>query len=83
MKIKNYFIYCGVLFITWDEEKGGDGPIGMIVLPPRAKGNGDSNSIRHIHSSLLRTIEEILGITPLSGDAVHATNLSDLFTTFP
>ena len=73
----------GVLFITWDEGKGGDGPIGMIVLSPNAKGNGYSNPIPYTHSSLLRTIEEIFGITPLLGDAANATNLSDLFTTFP
>jgi hypothetical protein len=30
----------GALFITWDEAGTGDGPIGMIVLSPFAKGGG-------------------------------------------
>lgn len=34
----------GVIFITWDEASSGDGPIGMIVLSPAAKGNGYSNT---------------------------------------
>lgn len=30
MKIKNFFIYCVVLFIIWDKGMGGEEPIGMI-----------------------------------------------------
>ena len=30
----------GAIFITWDESEGGEFPIGMIVLSPKAKGNG-------------------------------------------
>ena len=30
----------GAIFVTWDEGEGGDGPIGMIVLSPLAKGAG-------------------------------------------
>jgi phosphatidylinositol-3-phosphatase len=73
----------GVVFITWDEGEGGDGPIGMIVLSPDAKGGGYSNTIHYTHSSTLRTIEEIFGVTPLLGDAANATDLRGLFTTFP
>ncbi|MCB9078173.1 MAG: phosphoesterase [Anaerolineaceae bacterium] len=74
----------GVLFITWDEARGGsDGPIGLLVLSPKAKGGGYSNTIHYTHSSLLRTIQELFGVTPLLGDAAQATNLSDLFATFP
>jgi hypothetical protein len=73
----------GVVFITWDEGEGGDGPIGMIVLSHDAKGGGYSNTIHYTHSSTLRTIEEIFGVTPLLGDAANATDLRDLFTTFP
>ena len=74
------YINGGVLFITWDEGMGGDGPIGLIVLSPGAKQGGYSNSIRYTHSSLLRTIQEILGVRPLLGDAADATDLRDLFT---
>ncbi len=73
----------GVVFITWDEGEGGDGPIGMIVLSPEAKGGGYSNTIHYTHSSTLRTLQEIFGVTPLSGDAATATDLSGLFKTFP
>ena len=73
----------GVVFITWDEGEGGDGPIGLIALSPDAKGHGYANTIRYTHSSTLRTIQEMLGVTPLLGDAANATDLSDLFQTFP
>jgi phosphatidylinositol-3-phosphatase len=73
----------GVVFITWDEGEGGDGPIGMIVLSNNAKGGGYSNTIQYTHSSTLRTLEEIFGVTPLLGDAANATDLSDLFKAFP
>ena len=73
----------GIIFITWDEAAVGDGPIGMIVLSPDAKGGGYSNTIYYTHSSTLRTVEEIFGVTPLLGDAANATDLSDLFKTFP
>jgi hypothetical protein len=73
----------GVIIITWDESEGGDFPIGLIVLSPLAKPNKYSNTIAYSHSSTLRSLQEIFGVTPLLGDAANATNLSDLFTTFP
>lgn len=69
----------GAIFITWDEAANGDGPIGLIALSPLAKGHGYHNSIHYTHSSLLRTVEEIFGVTPLLGDAAHASDLGDLF----
>jgi phospholipase C len=77
------FQSAGVLFITWDEARFGDGPIPMIVLSPFAKGGGYSNSIAYNHGSTLRTMQEIFGVTPLLGDAANQTDLSDLFTLFP
>jgi hypothetical protein len=71
----------GVILITWDESEGGDFPIGMIVLSPLAK-PGYSNTIAYNHSSTLRTLQEIFGVTPLLGGAATATDLSDLFTSF-
>jgi phospholipase C len=73
----------GALFITWDEAGTGDGPIGMIVLSPFAKGGGYSNTVHYTHSSTLRTFQEIFGVSPFLGDAANATDLSDLFATFP
>ena len=76
----------GALFITWDEGEGvdpagqrSDGPIGLIVVSPLAKVNY-TNTIHYTHSSLLRTLEEIFGITPLLRDSAKASSLSDLFT---
>lgn len=73
----------GAIFITWDEAATGDGPIGMIVLSPDAKGHGYHNSISYTHSTTLRTMEEIYGVSPMLGAAQNANDLSDLFTTFP
>jgi hypothetical protein len=78
----------GAIFIVWDEAEDsgayGDGPIGLFVLSPFAKGGGKTayeNYIHYDHSSTLKTIEEIFGVRPLLGAAAdHATqDLSDLF----
>lgn len=75
----------GVIFILWDEGSGetSDGPIGLIVLSPRAKGNGYSNSIYYTHSSLVRTLQEIFQVTPFLNDAANVTDLADLFLPAP
>lgn len=72
----------GVLFITWDESDDADNHIGLIVLSPKAKA-GYSNTIPYTHSSLLRTIQVIFGVQPFLGDTANATDLADLFTSFP
>src|SRR5437868_14118360 len=71
----------GAIFITWDEGNGSssDGPIGMIVISPLAKGGGYSNSNYYTHSSTLRTMQNIFRVRPYLGDAANATDLSDLF----
>ncbi|HEX7601787.1 MAG TPA: alkaline phosphatase family protein [Polyangiaceae bacterium] len=71
----------GVVIITWDESELGDFPIGWIVLSPFAKA-GYSNSTKYTHSSTLRSVQEIFGVSPLLGDAANATDLKDFFTTF-
>jgi hypothetical protein len=77
------YLNGGAVFITWDEGSGGDGPIGMIVLSPSSKGNGYHNSIHYDHSSLLKTEQEIFGVSPLLRNATSATDLSDLFVASP
>src|SRR6266566_510138 len=77
------YLNNGALFITWDEGASGDGPIGMIVLSPKAKGRGYANTVAYDHSSTLRTVEEIFGVTPMLGGAASATDLRDLFISFP
>src|SRR6266568_881138 len=69
----------GVLIILWDEGEGDDGPIGLIVVSPFAKKNY-SNTIHYDHSSTLKSLEEIFGVSPMLGGAASATDLSDLFT---
>lgn len=70
----------GALFITWDEGEGGsDGPIGMILLSPLARGGGYANNVHYTHSSFLRTMQAIFNVSPWLGDAANATDLSDLF----
>jgi hypothetical protein len=75
----------GAIFITWDESENypPDYPIGMIVLSPLAKGHGYNNATMYYHSSMVRTVEEVFGLTPLIADAAKQPNLSDLFATYP
>lgn len=72
----------GAIFITWDEGVSGDHPIGMIVVSPLAK-PGYSGTLAYSHASMVRTIEEVFGITPLLRDAGSARSLADLFTKYP
>jgi hypothetical protein len=78
----------GALFIIWDEgEDSGvyrDGPIGMFLLSPFAKGHGEhgyTNYVHYDHSSTLKTIEEIFDLQPLLGAAADdkTKDLCDLF----
>src|SRR5205823_2162283 len=43
----------------------------------------EADPIHHTHGTTLRTVEELFGVTPLLGDAANATDLSDLFVSFP
>ena len=78
----------GALFIIWDEAEDtdpfSDGPIGMFLLSPFAKGGGKKpyqNFIHYDHSSTLKTLQEIFGVTPLLGAAGNpkTKDLSDFF----
>ena len=59
---------------TYSREKG--------AWATRPRGGGYFNNIHYTHSSTLRTFQEIFGVTALLGDAVNATDLSDLFSQF-
>ncbi len=81
-KIMNSAAYqnSGAIFLVWDEgARDSDGPLGMVVLSPLAKA-GYANTIHYTHSSTLRTLQEIFGVSPLLADAANATDLADLFT---
>ena len=73
----------GALFIVWDEGAVGDGPIPMLVLSPFAKGNGYASGGYFTHCSMLRTFQEIFGVTPLIRYASALPDLKDLFAVFP
>lgn len=84
-KITNSAAYRdnGALFITWDEGLGGDGPIGMVVLSPLARGGGYFNNRHYTHSSFVRTMQDIFGVNQsYLHDAANAQDLLDLFTPF-
>jgi hypothetical protein len=68
----------GVLFITWDEGEGRDGPIGFIALSPLAK-PGYAGTTPLTHSAFLRTLQEIFGVGPFLCDAAQSRDLADLF----
>jgi phosphatidylinositol-3-phosphatase len=85
----------GALLITFDEAEstilGGNAccilancPIGLIALSPLAK-VGYKNNLAYDHSSLLKSLQEIFGSSPLLGHAADAgvNDLADLFTAFP
>jgi hypothetical protein len=78
----------GALFIIWDEAedsgKFSDGPIGMFIISPFAKGGGKkayTNSIHYDHSSTLKTLQEIFHVEPFLGAAAdpETKDLSDFF----
>jgi hypothetical protein len=81
----------GVIILWWDESEGGDTSaykIPEIVISKDVHENVDgkpySNAIQYTHSSDLRTMQEIFGVDPWHGypwlgDAINATDLSDLF----
>jgi len=90
----------GVIVIWFDETEGGDSTnytLPEIIISPLAKGNAYASSIEYNHSSDLKTMEEIFGLSYVSNSipANHTNysggfnytaavnDLSDLFNTSP
>jgi phosphatidylinositol-3-phosphatase len=64
-----------VLFITWDEDNGGSGNhVATIVVSPTTA-PGTQSGTRFNHYSLLRTTEELLGLSPFLGNAATAASM--------
>lgn len=72
-----------LVVMTWDEGSDDDTnhPLGMILLSPKTKGHGYTNTALYTHSSLVKTLEAIFGLSPLVGHAADAAtqDLSDFF----
>ena len=84
-KITNSTAYKnnGAIFIVWDEGLGSDGPIGLIVLSPLARGGGYFNNLAYTHSSFVRTMQDVFGVNQsYLNDAANARDLFDLFREF-
>lgn len=59
----------GVIIIWWDESEGGDNTnytIPEIVISPLAKGHAYASSVEMSHSSDVKTMEEIFGLSFLN-----------------
>ncbi len=83
----------GVIVLWWDEAEsdgvaGDNGDdfnhtIGEIIVSSRAHKNVNglpyASPLNFTHSSDLRTMQEVFRVGPFLGDAVKATDLSDLF----
>ena len=55
----------GVLFIVWDEPVGSTGTIPLIVVGPHVLANRAS-TIQYSHGSLVKSVEQILGLPTLA-----------------
>ena len=68
-----------VLFITWDEDDGTvDNHIPTFVVSPYTP-PGVQSATRFDHYALLRTAEELLGITQYLGNALQAPSMRAAF----
>ena len=67
----------GVIFVVWDEPVGGSTLIPFIAIGPQVK-PGYASSVHFTHSSLTKTVEEILGL-PILPTVASANDFSDLF----
>jgi hypothetical protein len=83
----------GAIILWWDESES-DGITGdhaddfthtipEIIISKHAHTNQNgvpyASPVLFTHSSDLKTIQELFGVSPLLGDAVNANDLSDLF----
>jgi phosphatidylinositol-3-phosphatase len=81
-KILNSSTYSSgstAVFLTWDEDDGtaGNHVPTLVIAPSVAPGTASSTSFNHY--SMLRTTEEMLGISTFLGGAASATSMRDAF----
>jgi len=66
-----------VLFVTWDEDSGRNQVATIVVSPYTTRGTQSGTAFTHY--SLLRTTEELLGITTYLGNAASAASMRPAF----
>jgi hypothetical protein len=66
------------LVITWDENDSGGSQVPFYVIAPSVS-PGTRSSAQFDHFSLLRTTEEMLGLTPLLGRAATTPSMRNAF----
>ena len=67
------------VFLTWDEDDdSSDNHIATVVAAPAVR-RGTKSSTAFTHYSLLRTTEELLGLSPLLGKAASAPSMRPAF----
>ena len=71
------------IFVTFDEPKGKFGPLIYTVVVSPSTVPGTASSELFTHFSLLRTTEEMLGLSPYLGDAASASSMAQAFNLLP
>lgn len=66
-----------LLVLTWDEDDNADNTVATIFAGPAARKSYES-SRPYTHYSLLRTIENLWGLEPLTPNDTNATDMSDM-----
>lgn len=67
-----------VVFVTWDENDSGGSLVPMYVIAPSVR-PGTRSAAAFNHYSLLRTTEDLLGLTPLLAGAATAPSMATAF----
>ncbi len=72
----------GYVFVTWDE--GDSSNLIPFIAIGKHSIAGHAGTVKYSHSSMLKSVEEILGVAPLAS-AASASDFADLFDsgTFP
>ena len=69
-----------LLALTWDEDESANNTVVTIFAGPAAKKSYES-AVPYTHYSLLRTIENLWGLAPLTQNDKNATDMSDMLRT--
>ncbi len=62
------------IFVTWDESTGSTQQVPALVIAPSVPA-GARVGIAYTHYSLVRTVEQLLQLSPLLGNAASATSM--------